>query len=515
MSRTITKAMRSAFETGFQQATIKVAAAGDYFATGHTTTLQATLTNEDIFDNGLIIDKYCTTGNTLEVGSTVSAQLTLTLLNNDTVSAISWNNTQLAVSVTAGTYTYDLGVFIVQEYKRQRKFIKLTALDKMITLDTMINQTWDEFVSSHQQAAPGTNFGALTLAWFLAWVLYITGSSDISPATSSWGTEFPAYNSYTFLNEVIDDIPNLKNMTYRAAIQYVLALGGKCAFFDGNTLTMQWWINSSEWFGDSEQFTVTPRNRFSGSIDADTTYQVYGVSLSTPTGGTYYPPMSSDKVNDFLRVQTGISIEDENTTGPTGGYVGAMLNDMRTPPYYLFDAEILSAPYLWPLDIINWHDTADESDTGKKCLITHVTYRLNGKTAISGREKPYADGDTNGDYNWCSSLSGQETALIKNRLDKLESMIIATGRNTVTVSNNTTVTGVVDLSLGFTPTANTRVVASVMYVGNYTPYNNAILTLHFYSSKITASLTAGYNEGQTLRHLAQGTYYIDWIVTQK
>ena len=491
MSRTITKAMRTAFETGFQQATIKVAAAGDYFATGHTTTLQATLTNEDIFDNGLTIDKYCTTGNTLEVGSTVSAQLTLTLLNNDTVSAISWNNTQLAVSVTAGTYTYDLGVFIVQEYKRQRMFIKITALDKMIMLDTMINQTWDEFVSAHQTAAPGTTFGALTLAWFLAWVLYITGSSDISPATSNWGTEFPANGTYTFLNEIIDDIPNLKNMTYRAAIQYVLALGGKCAFFDYNTLTMQGWVNSSEWFGNSEQFTVTPRNRFSGSIDADATYQVYGVSLSTPTGGTYYPPMSSDMVNNFLRVMTGISIEDENTTGLTGGYLKAMLDDMRTGMYYLFDAEILSAPYLRPLDIINWHDTADESDTGKRCLITHVTYRLNGKTAISGREKPYSDGDTNGNYNWCSSLSGQETALIKNRLDKLENTIIETGRNTVTVSTSTVVTGVVDLSLSFTPTASTRVVASVMYVGNHNPYNNAILTLHFSSSKITASLTAG------------------------
>ena len=112
-------------------------------------------------------------------------------------------------------------------------------------------------------------------------------------------------------------------------------------------------------------------------------------------------------------------------------------------------------------------------------------------------------------------MSGQETALIKNRLDKLESMIIATGRNTVTVSNSTTVTGVVDLSLGFTPTASTRVVASVMYEGNHTPYNNAILTLHYYSSKITASLTAGYNQGQTLRYLTQGTYYIDWIVTSK
>ena len=515
MSRTISKAMRTAFETGFQQATIKVAAADDYFATGHTTTLQATLTNEDIFDNGLIVDRYCTTSDTLEVGSTVSAQLTLTLFNNDTVAGISWNNTQLAVSVSAGTYTYDLGVFITQEYSKQNKFIKITALDKMITLDTLTDQTWDEFVSAHQTAAPGTNFGALTLAWFLAWVLYITGSSDISPATSSWSTEFPASGTYTFLNEVIDDIPNFKNMTYRAAIQYVLALGGKCAFYDYNTLTMQWYVNSSEWFGNSEQFTITPRNRFSGSIDADTAYQVYGVGLSTPTGGDYYPPMQARMQNNFIRVQTGVSIEDEDSAGPTGKYLGAMLGKIRLSQYYLFDAEILSAPYLRPLDIIDWHDNSDESDTAKKCLVSHVTYRLNGKTAISGREKPNNDGVTDNTYNWNSSLTGQETNLLRNNLNKLESkldsLIVKTGRATLTVTGSPTL-ATVDLSLGFTPTASTRIVASVLVASSPTPYNNAVLTLHYNSSKIIASLTAGGNSGQTLNSLTNGTYYIDWIV---
>lgn len=515
MSRTITKAMRSAFESGFQQATIKVAAADDYFATGHTTTLQATLTNEDIFDNGLIVDRYCSTGDTLETGSTVSAQLTLTLLNNDTVSAISWNNTQLAVSVSAGSYTYDLGVFIVQEYSKQNKFVKVTALDKMILLDSLIGQTWDDFVDDHNLPAPGTTFGGMTLAWFLAWMLNLAGASDISPAYSSWSSEFPGYGQYSFLNEYIDDIPNMENITYRGIIQYALALAGKCAMYDNNTLVMQWYVDSSEWFGDNEPFTISPRNRFSGSVDVDLSYQVYGVGLSTPTGGTYYPPMQARMQNNFVRIQTGISIRHENTTGPTGGYIGAMLDKMRLSQYYLYDAEILSAPYLRPLDIIDWHDNSDESDTAKKCLVSHVTYRLNGKTAISGREKPNNDGVTDNTYNWNSSLTGQETNLLRNNLNKLESkldgLIVKTGRATLTVTGSPSI-ATVDLSLGFTPTASTRIVASVLVASSPTPYNNAVLTLHYTSNKITASLTAGGNSGQTLNPLVNGTYYIDWIV---
>ncbi|MBQ7071714.1 MAG: hypothetical protein IJM87_10625 [Ruminococcus sp.] len=101
-------------------------------------------------------------------------------------------------------------------------------------------------------------------------------------------------------------------------------------------------------------------------------------------------------------------------------------------------------------------------------------------------------------------------------LSGIEHAAIYHGRDEITVSDTSTAMAFVNLSLGFSASATTKVVAAVRYDSAPTPYNNVILTLHRSGSTMIASITAGYNvAGGTTRYLPRGSYPIDWICFDK
>lgn len=80
------------------------------------------------------------------------------------------------------------------------------------------------------------------------------------------------------------------------------------------------------------------------------------------------------------------------------------------------------------------------------------------------------------------------------------------------------------IALPFTPTVNTKVIATLRIAGTpQNPTSNFCLTTHYWQPTSTAeygiyiSICAGQNAGtsQPTSTIPKGTYYVDWLVTDK
>lgn len=423
MRDTIGSTARRIFAEGYQTATITVA-----WPDSETT---MTISNADIVEDGFTIDRYCCTADTLELGSAVAAQLELTLFNRDgRFDDIEFSGSSMTVTMSAtrdGTSVIPIhcGYFIVTDVeKRSNGTIKVTALDRMIELDVTVStkgyKDYSEFYDAHDAvvASAYVIYAKGTLAWLLYWVLSDTDTLDgVVPRLFEWETKFPNdIDTYKWTTTQITDIPNMGNITYRALLMNLCGLAGKCAFFDGpGYLNLQWYEETS-WYHQSalDTYPIYKSDRYSSEINTDSGLGYYGVQFQE----TYYPHQYVTDTSEYLQfTNSGIQYQgqDNSLFGSFIHNVWENLNDIVE--YYPFTANILSAPYLFPLDIV-YYFTDDE--TYYPCLITHVTVKLNGSTYISGSEKPYGDNNGSDEYSWQSSQTGQYFAALEKRVTALE-----------------------------------------------------------------------------------------------
>ena len=97
---------------------------------------------------------------------------------------------------------------------------------------------------------------------------------------------------------------------------------------------------------------------------------------------------------------------------------------------------------------------------------------------------------------------------------------LISGTETITNSSSTSFLNT-KLSLPFTPTINTRIVATLRCAGEPSPFLNYCLTLTYNQTSATnasmyAVICAGQNaSGAPSATLPAGTYHIDWLVLDK
>jgi hypothetical protein len=431
---------RTAYETKKKEAEMIVYNTVDE-ARNHAQTYIADISESDIMENSLTVDRYCTTADTLEYGSAVASEFNVKLYNKDgRFDDIDFNGKVIRAFLkvsgadTSVITTVPLGVFIVDDVSSDRGIISLKGLDFITVLDKMVGKSYDEFYNSHDDVIINYRelydepygswaFASGTLGWLLYHVLNDCGFSDMSagavgdvqPAPYQWKTAFPNANSIEFIEQEIKDIPNMKNMTYRSILMSICALAGVCAYATDTSIQLVGYnSNDPLWYYD-DRFSISETNRYEGTIQKESV-QAQGVSLTTPTGGGYYPYIYVTDTSQYIKIKTEISVEGDDEWYVPVSYVSSLYSKIFKEEYYSFEAKILSAPYLYPLDIINYVD----GENTYTCLITHVTLSVNGPTYISGKEKPYNDGNTNSDYSWQSSKTGQSFAMLDNRVNELE-----------------------------------------------------------------------------------------------
>lgn len=97
---------------------------------------------------------------------------------------------------------------------------------------------------------------------------------------------------------------------------------------------------------------------------------------------------------------------------------------------------------------------------------------------------------------------------------------LISGTETITSSSSSSLINK-KLSLPFTPTINTRIVATLRRAGTPSPFLNYCLTLTYNQTSATnasiyAVICAGQNaSGSPSATLPSGTYYVDWLVLDK
>lgn len=373
-----------------------------------------TITEADIIQGGLKIDRYCVTNSKIEVGSAVASELSLKLRNYDgKFNDVSFEGAVLNVKIgihasntselgkfilgksvlgfakglgnfilgtgRLGDYSVDTevywvpcGLFIVDTPPRKLSTISISALDYMVLFDREVNASALSF-PIHVDA----------LIQKICSICNVTLATDVSVLPNHYFS--------------IGGLPDTnQTLTYRQLLQWCAQLTGTCAFMDGSgRLVLKWYEQTG--------VTITASERYSSDmLENDIT--ITGFTCDDGNGNTY------------LSGTADYTLDLSDCGFLTNAYEG-VLKELQTArggfAYRPYSATIKSAPYLFPLDMIRYKD---KGGVVHDTIVTNVTLALNCNTAISGA------GETVTSSSYAQSTSGvtsQQAATDRVNLEKI------------------------------------------------------------------------------------------------
>lgn len=373
-----------------------------------------TITDADIIQGGLKIDRYCVTNSKIEVGSAVASELSLKLRNYDgKFNDVSFEGAVLNVKIgihaantselgkfilgksvlgfakglgnfilgtgRLGNYSVDTevywvpcGLFIVDTPPRKLSTINISALDYMVLFDREVNASALSF-PVHVDA----------LIQKICSICNVTLATDVSVLPNHYFS--------------IGGLPDTnQKLTYRQLLQWCAQLTGTCAFMDGSgRLVLKWYEQTG--------VTITASERYSSDmLENDIT--ITGFTCDDGKGNTY------------LSGTADYTLDLSDCGFLTNAYEG-VLKELQAArggfTYRPYSATIKSAPYLFPLDMIRYKD---KDGVVHDTIVTNVTLALNCNTAISGA------GETVTSSSYAQSTSGvtsQQAATDRVNLEKI------------------------------------------------------------------------------------------------
>ena len=360
-----------------------------------------TITEADIIQGGLKIDRYCVTNSKIEVGSAVASELSLKLRNYDgKFNDVSFEGAVLNVKIgiklssvlegatlgkgilgrmILGSASSDqdvayvpCGLFIVDTPPRKLSTISISALDYMVLFDREVNASALSF-PIHVDA----------LIQKICSICNVTLATDASVLPNHYFS--------------IGGLPDTnQTLTYRQLLQWCAQLTGTCAFMDGSgRLVLKWYEQTG--------VTITASERYSSDmLENDIT--ITGFTCDDGKGNTY------------LSGTADYTLDLSDCGFLTNAYEG-VLKELQAArggfAYRPYSATIKSAPYLFPLDMIRYKD---KDGVVHDTIVTNVTLALNCNTAISGA------GETVTSSSYAQSASGvtsQQAATDRANLEKI------------------------------------------------------------------------------------------------
>lgn len=332
-----------------------------------------TITDANVMLGGFGIDRYSCNGQKLEVGTAIAAEMELKLNNaNGTFDGITFEGAELFVEVGVADWTQSnptvryipIGYFTPDEQPRKLTTISLKALDRMTRFDAV-------------QPAPlpwTTNTGGYVtdnngnIMYFLANIAFPCTIAQLV-ARSAEFCNVPFTQDLSTLpnsNYVIQALPSLQqDITFRNIIQWCAGIMGTNAFIDWNgELRFAWYA--------AVDYTSTLAKRYSSDLH-ENDITITGVqytntqNITTVSGTTDYV---IDMTGNYLAAN-GIAEILPNVKNVVEGF-----------SYRPFEASVVSAPWLWPMDVITF---TDKDGNDHSCAVTNVGFGLNGTTALAGK----------------------------------------------------------------------------------------------------------------------------------
>lgn len=321
----------------------------------HTKDSEFTLTEEDILQGGLTIDRYSVSGSKIEIGSAVAGELTLKIKNDDgRFNDVRFEGAELNVWVgvkkwdahrweNAEIYWIPCGYFIVDSPPRTLSTISLTALDRMVK--------FSKEVDAAKLSFPLEVEGLINRCCTLCGVVC---GSDLTKLINR--------------RYVIKELPQTtsETLTYRQLIAWAAEITGTCAYVDWDgQLRFAWYEDTGEVFDGSRRYS-------SDLYESDVA--ITGVAFTDDDEAkTQYLAGTADYAFDMSG--NGLVQSDFQNVVDTV-YVAR-----KGFAYRPYEAVVKSAPYLWPMDMIHF---IDKDGNDHVTVVTHVTFTLNTATSIAG-----------------------------------------------------------------------------------------------------------------------------------
>ena len=357
------------------------------------------LTEADILENGLTVDRYCFSSGKLEIGSAVASELSVKLDNHlGKFDTVDFDGAVFSVSVgikkwdakqweNAALYHIPLGIFTVDDITKDESSITLNALDNMVKFD----KPFDSDITF-----PTTVGDLLQKACTACGVL---------PQT----TDFPNA-SYRVI-----ECPEGDDLTWRQIVQWIAEIAGTNAWVDWNghlRLT---------WFEDTD-IEITSFDRYSSETEE------YSVTV------------------------TGVQIVDTNNEKSLAGFTGCVLNiegnkliQQNTGAlaqriygivegfqYLPYSCTTRAFPFLFPMDTLVY---VDKKGVRHKTIVSAVTYTVNGAMSLAGE----GVGKTENERSPASGTTKQEKLIIEKVKQSLEKD--SAGKYSTLVNLNQTIGG--------------------------------------------------------------------------
>ena len=362
------------------------------------------ITEANVMSGGFSIDRYCNNGAKLELGTAVSAELTLKLNNADgTFDGIMFEGAELFVEIGIADWTQSIptvtwipcGYFTPDEQPRNRTIITVSALDRMMNFDTTV-----------PTLSPWTTQSGETMRDQLGNILYFCADLVFPATVSSLVEQLCARCSVPFTQNistlpngsfVVQEAPKLQqDFTFRNLIQWCAGIMGTNAIIDYNGELQFLWYGTSG-------YNTTPDRRYSSDLyENDIT--VTGVTYTDSNQQTYLA--GSD--NYALDISNNYLLADLDDTG-ISSVLTAIYATLTGFTYRPFEAKVMPAPWLFPMDRVTFTDLQGN---------THISLLTNVNTTINGATVLKASGETSktNSYAAPSGLTPQQTNALRRVL---------------------------------------------------------------------------------------------------
>ena len=330
------------------------------------------LTEADLVQNSFQWDRYCATGDMLEIGAATAAEVAFTLRNDVryfyttagtkvSVDDITFEGKELTIQIgiskwgarrweNAQVLWFPIGKFTIMSMPHKFSTIKISALDRM---------TWFDLYVPREDGNPFASVE--TLHSIVGKICNVVGILYTFPST------LPNYDLTVDIDTLFEEAPEL---TYRMLIQWIAALTGTCAYIDVEGKLVFRWLERAE------GITITPGLRYSSTVYEPV---VFAGLVAEKNDETMEFGSSS---NYRFYITNNSLIQGDDWVQTYLFEINAVWNKLLDTafPYRPFEASTMPMPFLEPLDIIEYEDN---DGTVFDTFITHITYTLNGSTSIS------------------------------------------------------------------------------------------------------------------------------------
>lgn len=332
-----------------------------------------TITDANVISGGFSIDRYSSSSNKLEIGTAISAELTLKIGNyNDAFSKYRFEGTELFVQIGVsdendGITWIPCGYFTPDEQPRNRSIITLSALDRMMKFDAVppTLTPWTTETGATMTDELGN------VLYFCADLMFPATVRDLVEQTCArcGVTLATSIASLPNANYLIQEMPKLQqDVTFRNLIQWCAGLMGTNAFIDWNgRLRFSWYTNTG--------YNTTPDRRYSSDLyENDIT--ISGVSYTTNDQQMYLAGTDA-----YALDLTGNAILAGADETNISSILQGIYNSVRGFTYRPFEAKVMPAPWLFPMDRVTFTDLEGNTHLS---LLTNVNTTINGATVLKG-----------------------------------------------------------------------------------------------------------------------------------